>query len=76
MKCTKRLRTRICGAPTKVQRMPGHFRGARAGHFEGWPGTDVICAGFAEWPGDDCARPFRIARRLEVLAEAMERGER
>lgn len=56
--------------------MPGHFRGARAGHFEGWPGTDVICAGFAEWPGDDCARPFRIARRLEALTEAMERGER
>ena len=34
-------------------RMLGHFRGARACHSEGWPSTDVICAGFAERHGDD-----------------------
>ena len=31
--------------------MPGHFRGARACHSEGWPATDVICAGFAKRHG-------------------------
>ena len=50
---------------------PYHFVRARACHSEGWPGTEVVCAGFAERHGENCT-PVQLVRRLEALAAAQE----
>lgn len=67
MKCTNRLRTRNlrCAnqvpvlSPADARSLPALARVTP----EGWPATNVTCAGFTERYEDDC-KPIEIAQRL------------